>query len=194
MSLSNHEQWHTREYHRCVYLRALDRCDKRPGDPNLVYKLVWAYSEAEAHPVPVGGAPLAAFPLDCYDLLLDLPNGALSSLPRASLAAAIGWNGALLRKLSLEHPRPVVMFEEGDGESESRMVVYFGNSCFYSFRTLLEAIGFLFEYWQVEPSADDCDGGHFGVQLLRANLQWEYEQAGEHADGIRRGWEWLGNV
>ncbi|GAW05033.1 hypothetical protein LENED_006863 [Lentinula edodes] len=127
MSLSNHEQWHAREYHRCVYLRALDRCDERPEDPNLVYELVWAYSEAEAHTVPIGGAPLAPFPMDCYDVLLDLPNGALSSLPRASLAAAIGWNGALLQKLALERPRPVIMFEEAVGETGSRMMVYFGD-------------------------------------------------------------------
>ncbi|KAJ3884945.1 hypothetical protein GG344DRAFT_83307 [Lentinula edodes] len=194
MNLSNHERWHAWEYHRCVYLRALDRCDERPEDPNLVYELVWAYSEAEAHTVPNGGAPLAAFPMDCYDLLLDLPNGALSSLPRASLAAAIGWNRALLRKFSLERLRPIVMFEEGDEESGSRMVVYFGNDHFYSFRTLLEAIGFLFEYWHVESSTDDCDGSHFGVQVLRTNLWWEYEQGGDHDAGIHRGWDWLGNV
>ncbi|KAJ3805544.1 hypothetical protein F5876DRAFT_81665 [Lentinula aff. lateritia] len=194
MSLSDHEQWHAREYHRCVYLRALDHCDERPEDPNLVYELVWAYSEAEAHPIPVGGAPLAAFPLDCYDLLLELPNGALSSLPRTALATAIGWNRALLQKLSLERPRSVIMFEEGDGESGSRMVVYFGNDRFYSFRTLLDAIGFVFEHWQTEPSADDRDGDHFGVYLLRANPRWEYEQVADHEEGVRRGWEWLGNV
>ncbi|KAJ3846387.1 hypothetical protein EV368DRAFT_89104 [Lentinula lateritia] len=194
MELSSHEQWHTREYHRCVYERTLDRCEERPEDPNLVYELVWACAEAEAHPVPVGGAPLAPFPLDCYDLLLDLPNGALSSLPRVSLAAAIGWNGALLQKLALERPRPVVMFEEGSGESGSRMVVYFGDDRFYSFRTLLDALGFLFEHWRVEPRTTDRDGNQFGVHLLRANLQLEYGQVADHEEGIRRGWEWLGNI
>ncbi|KAJ3925906.1 MAG: hypothetical protein NXY57DRAFT_1043718 [Lentinula lateritia] len=163
-------------------------------DPNLVYELVWAYSEAEAHPIPVRGAPLMAFPLDCYDLLLDLLNGALSSLPCAALAAAIGWNRALLQKLSLERLRSVVMFEEGDGESGSRMVVYFGNNRFYSFRMLLDALGFVFKHWQAEPSAGDRDGDHFGVHLLRANLRWEYEQVADHEEGVRRGWEWLGNV
>ncbi|KAJ4474787.1 hypothetical protein C8R41DRAFT_870037 [Lentinula lateritia] len=130
--------------------------------------------QAEAHPIPVGGAPLAAFPLDCNNLLLDLPNGALSSLPRVSLAAAIGWNGALLQKLALERLRPVVMFKEGSGESD--------------------ALGFLFEHWQVEQHTDDRDGDHFGVHLLRANLWLEYKQVADHEEGVRQGWEWLGNI
>ncbi|KAJ3859261.1 hypothetical protein EV359DRAFT_86605 [Lentinula novae-zelandiae] len=157
-------------------------------------RVLTRFGQAEVHPIPVGGAPLAAFPLDCYDLLLDLPNGALSSLPRAALAAAIGWNRALLQKLSLERSRSVIMFKEGDGESGSQMVVYFGNNRFYSFCTLPDAIGFVFKHWQAEPSADDHDGDHFSVHLLRANLRWEYEQVADHEEGVRRGWEWLGNV
>ncbi|KAJ3897311.1 hypothetical protein F5879DRAFT_996249 [Lentinula edodes] len=128
MNLSRHEQWHTREYHRCVYERALDHCEEHPDDPNLAYELVWAFTEAEAHPMPEGGIPLAAFPLDCYDLLVALPDGVLSSLPRTALAVAIGWNKTLLKKLALERARSVIMFEEGDRESGSRMVVYFGGN------------------------------------------------------------------
>ncbi|KAJ3846316.1 hypothetical protein EV368DRAFT_70018 [Lentinula lateritia] len=194
MNLSRHEQWHAREYHRCVYERALDRYEERPDDANLVYELVWAFTEAEAHPMPEGGIPLAAFPLDCYDLLVALPEGALSLLPRTALATAIGWTRELLKKLALEREWSVVMFEEGDGESESRVVVYFGGNRFFSFVTLLEALGFLFEHWRVEPREDEHDRDHFGVQVLRTNLRWEYEQAGGHESGIRRGWDWLGNV
>ncbi|KAJ3871661.1 hypothetical protein F5051DRAFT_433675 [Lentinula edodes] len=194
MNLSRHEQWHAREYHRCVYERALDRYEECPDDANLVYKLVWAFTEAEAHPMPEGGIPLAAFPLDCYDLLVALPEGALSSLPRTALAAAIGWTRELSKKLALERERSVVIFEEGDGESGSRVVVYFGGNRFFSFATLLEALGFLFEYWRVEPREDERDRDHFGVQVLRTNLRWEYEQADGHESGIRRGWDWLGNV
>ncbi|KAJ3846360.1 hypothetical protein EV368DRAFT_69980 [Lentinula lateritia] len=183
MDLSRHEQWHAREYHRCVYERALDRYEDRPEDANLVYELVWAFAEAEAHPMPDGGIPLAAFPLDCYDLLVALPE-----------AVAIGWTRELLKKLALERGRSVVMFEEGGGELGSRVVVYFGGNRFFSFANLLEALGFLFEYWRVEPSEDDRDRDRFGVQVLRANLRWEYEQAEGHEAGIRRGWDWLGNV
>ncbi|KAJ3846315.1 hypothetical protein EV368DRAFT_89229 [Lentinula lateritia] len=141
--------------------------------------------------MPEGGVPLAAFPLDCYDLLVALPDGALSSLPRTALAVAIGWNKVLLRKLALEHARSVILFEEGDRESGSRMVVYFGGN---RFATPLEALGFLFENWQVEPSWDDRDEDQFGVQILRGNLRWEYSQGRDHEVGIRRGWDWLGNV
>ncbi|KAJ3886393.1 hypothetical protein GG344DRAFT_69711 [Lentinula edodes] len=185
MDLSRHEQWHAREYHRCIYERALDRYEDRPEDANLVYELVWAFTEAEAHPMPDGGVPLAAFPLDCYDLLIALPEGALSSLPRTALAVAIGWTRGLLKKLALERARPVVMFEEGDMDSGTRMVVYFGGNRFFSFATLLEALGFLFEHWQVEPSGDNRDGDRFGVQVLRTNLRWEYEQGGGHEAGIQ---------
>ncbi|KAJ3804610.1 hypothetical protein F5876DRAFT_82882 [Lentinula aff. lateritia] len=194
MELSRHEQWHAREYHRCVYERALDRYEDRPDDANLVYELVWAFTEAEAYPMPDGGIPLAAFPLDCYDLLVALPEGTLSTLPRTALAVAIGWTRGLLKKLALERARPVVMFEEGDRDSGSRMVVYFGGNRFFSFATLLEALAFLFENWQVEPSGDGRDGDHFGVQVLRTNIRWEYEQGGGHGAGIQRGWDWLGNV
>ncbi|KAJ3846207.1 hypothetical protein EV368DRAFT_89404 [Lentinula lateritia] len=188
MNLSQHEQWHTREYHRCIYERALDRYEDRPEDANLVYELVWAFTEAEVHPMPDGGIPLAAFPLDCYDLLEALPEGALSSLPRTALAVAIGWTRELLKKLALERGQSVVMFEEGDGESGSRVVVYFGGN---RFANLLEALEFLFEYWQVEPSEDDRDRDHFSlsprkpvVSVFTISHQGKFSGGRQHRDFI----------
>ncbi|KAJ3808863.1 hypothetical protein F5876DRAFT_66926 [Lentinula aff. lateritia] len=185
MDLSRHKQWHAREYHRCVYERALDQYEDRPDNANLVYELIWAFTEAEAHPMPDGAVPLAAFPLDCYDLLISLPEGALLLLPRTALAVAIGWTRGLLKKLALERARPVVMFEEGDRDSGSRMVVYFGGNQFFSFATLLE--------WR--PWGSCLRIGRLSrVGTIVTGTTSVYKSPDEFTVGIRAGrWPWSGN-
>ncbi|KAH7871565.1 uncharacterized protein C8R40DRAFT_1072325 [Lentinula edodes] len=211
MSITAREEWYDYEYHRGLYTEALERFELRPHDPLIAYEMVWAYSMAETRTVPVGAIPLAAFPLESYDLLPQLPTGTLSTLPRVAVATAISWNPGLLQKLAFERERPVVILEEGNGEAGSRTVVYFGSDqwersllllpppayrpCrFFSFATLLRAVTFVYEFWHTEPSHDHCDGTVFGNRWLRDNLVREYERGADHWEGIERGWSWLGNV
>ncbi|KAJ3936946.1 MAG: hypothetical protein NXY57DRAFT_956779 [Lentinula lateritia] len=178
---------------------------------NVAYELVWAYSVADTRPVPPGAEPLPAFPLESYDLLMFLPPGTLSSLPSVAVSTAIRWNPGLLHKFALERESPVVLFEEGDGETESRIVVYFGGHqyvlaivsgrsaltrCdrFFSFATLIRAVTFLYEFWHSDPICDRCDGAGFGTRWMRNNLIQEYGRGSDHRDRIERGWNWLENV
>ncbi|KAJ3846486.1 hypothetical protein EV368DRAFT_69875 [Lentinula lateritia] len=167
---------------------------RQPHGPNVAYELVWAYSMADARPIPPGAEPLAAFLLESYDVLMLLLLGTLSSLPSIAVSTAIGWNPGLLHKFALERESPVVLFEEGDGESESRIVVYFGGHQFFSFATLIRAVTFLYEFWHSELICDHCDGADFGTRWMRNNLIQEYGQGSDHRDGIEWGWNWLENV
>ncbi|KAJ3804617.1 hypothetical protein F5876DRAFT_82866 [Lentinula aff. lateritia] len=211
MSITAREKWYDYEYHCGLYAEALERFALRPHDPLIAYEMVWAYSMAETRAVPVGAIPLAAFPLESYDLLPLLPASTLSTLPRVAVATAIGWNPGLLQKLAFERECSVVIFKEGNGETESRTVVYFGSDqcgrpllllplqayrpCrFFSFATLLRAVTFVYEFWHTEPSHDRCDGAVFGKRWLRDNLVREYERGADHWEGIEQGWSWLGNV
>ncbi|KAJ4487447.1 hypothetical protein C8R41DRAFT_920978 [Lentinula lateritia] len=160
----------------------------------VAYELIWAYAMVENRPVPADAVPLDAFPLESYDQLVLLPLGTLSTLPRVPVATAIGWNPALLQKLALEREHLVVIFEEGDGETESRTVVYFGHAQFFSFSTMIAAVGFLLEFWHTEPLYHQCDGDDFGTRWLRDHLILEYEGGFDHWNGIERGWNWLGNL
>ncbi|KAJ3849387.1 hypothetical protein EV368DRAFT_85590 [Lentinula lateritia] len=126
MSVTAREVWYDYEYHRGMYTHVLERFELHPRDPNVAYELVWAYSMADARPIPPGAEPPTAFPLECYDVLVLLPPGTLSSLPSIAVSTAIGWTPGLSHKFALEQERPVVLFEEGDGETESRVVVYLG--------------------------------------------------------------------
>ncbi|KAJ4479470.1 hypothetical protein C8R41DRAFT_869278 [Lentinula lateritia] len=194
MSVTVREVWYDYEYHRGMYSEVLERFERQPRDPNVAYELAWAYSVADARPVPPGAEPLAAFPLECYDLLALLPGGVLSSLPSVSISTAIGWNPGLTRKFASERDRPVVMFQEGDGATESRIVVYLGGYQFFSFATLTKAVTFLYEFWHTDPTGDQCDSADFGMRWVRDNLILEYDRGSGHRDGIERGWNWLESV
>ncbi|KAJ3851388.1 hypothetical protein EV368DRAFT_65796 [Lentinula lateritia] len=195
MPVSTRKEWYDYEYHRGIYTSALERFENQPHDPTVAYELVWAYAMVKNRPIPAEAVPLAAFPLESYDRLVLLPLGTLSTLPRVTVATAIGWNPTLLQKLALERERSVVIFEEGDGETELRTVVYLGCAQFFSFSTMIAAVGFLFEFWHTEPLHHQRDGDNFGTQWLRDHLILEYEGGWfDHWNGIERGWNWLGNV
>ncbi|KAJ3803826.1 hypothetical protein F5876DRAFT_71137 [Lentinula aff. lateritia] len=197
MSVTMHEVWYNYEYHRGMYSGVLERFEHQPHDPNVAYELVWAYSVADARPVPPGAEPLAAFPLECYDLLTLLPAGTLSLLPSVTVSTAIGWNPDLTRKFASEREHLVVMFKEGDGETELRIVVYLGgnqHTRFFSFATLIKAMTFLYEFWHTGPTCDHCNGAEFGTQWMRDNLILEYECGSNHHDRIEQGWNWLENM
>ncbi|KAJ3870871.1 hypothetical protein F5051DRAFT_447004 [Lentinula edodes] len=184
MPVSTHEEWYNYEYHRRIYTSALKWFKDRPHDPTVTYKLMWAYAMVKNRPVPTEAVPLAAFPLESYGRLVLLPLGTLSTLPHVTVTTAIGWNPALLQKLTLERERLVVIFEEGDGETESRTVVYFGHAQFFSFSTMIAAIGFLFKFWHTEPLYHQRDGDEFGTQWLRDYLILEYEGGFDYWAGL----------
>ncbi|KAJ3858495.1 hypothetical protein EV359DRAFT_87660 [Lentinula novae-zelandiae] len=205
------ETWYDYEYHRGMYTQALEQFERRPHNSNAAYELVWAHAVADARPIPPEAQPLAAFPLECLDLLLLLPAGALSSLPSKAVAMAIGWTPALLQKFALEREHPVLIFDEGNSETGTRVVVYFGDdqwvpivfsrrhtltghTRFFSFPALIRAITFLYEFWHSEPIRDQCDSGYFGARWLRDNLIREYGRGADHWEGIEQGWTWLENV
>ncbi|KAJ4467132.1 hypothetical protein C8J55DRAFT_492775 [Lentinula edodes] len=194
MSVTARKLWYNYEYRRGMYTNVLERFECQPRDPNAAYELVWAYWMADAQPIPPGAEPLAAFPLECYDVLMLLPPGTLSSLPSIAVSTAIRWNRGLSHKFALERESPVVLFEEGDGETESRVVVYFGGYQFFSFATLIRAVTFLYEFWHSKPVRDHCDGVDFGTRWMQDNLIQEYRRGSDHRDGIERGWNWLANV
>ncbi|KAJ4486598.1 hypothetical protein C8J55DRAFT_487580 [Lentinula edodes] len=126
--------------------------------------------------------------LECFKCQPRDPNVAYE------LHCRFNGNRGLSHKFTLEQESPVVLFEEGDGEMESRVMIYFGGYQFFSFATLIRAVTFLYEFWHSEPIRDHCDGVDFGTRWMRDNLIQEYRWGSDHRDGIEWGWNWLANV